>query len=211
MTQQEIRDKLKDIQTELKNGNPTADLLNDAGVGFYLLGELDESLEFLKKAVQKEAKPEILFNLANTYSDLNEPVMAISTFLKVLEQDPAHIGALNNLADEYERKGDLDKAYELFHYITQLQPDKPLPHFNLGNFYVRQNQHVEAARCYEVSIKKEESFVDAYHNIAWILFKAKAYAESLQYIETGLAIESSHQDMRTLKNEVMKAQEETAG
>lgn len=211
MTEKEIRNKLSEIKNELKNSGPAADLLNDAGVGYFLLGEPDKAVEFLKRAARKEAKPEILFNLANTYSELNQPNMAISTFLEVLEGEPNHIGALNNLADEYERNGDVEKAHELFHYNTHIQPDKALPYFNLGNFFLRQNQHIEAAKCYEEAIKKDETFVDAYHNIAWILFKAKAYTESLKYIRSGLSIDSNHEDILSLKADVIKAQDETAG
>ena len=208
MTEKEIRETLTDIESELSAGDSNGNLLNEAGVGYYLLGELDQSLEYLKKAAEKNETPDILFNLANTYSGLQQPDYAVLTFLKVLEKDPGHIGALNNLADEYENKGDLDKAHELFHYITHLQPDKALSHFNLGNFFLRQNQHVEAAKCYEQAIEKDETFIDAYHNIAWILCRAKAYSESLRYIEEGLLIDRNSEDLIKLKQDI---QDETAG
>lgn len=211
MTEKEIRNKLSEIKNELDDSEPTAELLNDAGVGYFLLGELDKAADFLKQAVRKQSKPEILFNLANTYSGLDQPDMAVSTFLEVLEVEPNHIGALNNLADEYERNGDIEKAHELFHYITQIQPDKALPLFNLGNLFLRQNQHFEAVKCYEEAIKKDETFVDAYHNIAWVLYKVKAFSESLKYIESGLSIDSNHEDIQSLRTDVIKAQDETAG
>jgi tetratricopeptide (TPR) repeat protein len=208
MTEKEIRETLTDIESELSACDSNGNLLNEAGVGYYLLGELDQSLEYLKKAAEKNETPGIMFNLANTYSGLQQPDLAIATFLKALEKDPGHIGALNNLADEYESKGDLDKAHELFHYLTHLQPNKALSHFNLGNFFLRQNQHVEAAKCYEQAIEKDETFIDAYHNIAWILCRAKAYSESLRYIEEGLLIDRNSEDLIKLKQDI---QDETAG
>ena len=211
MTEKEIRETLTDIESELSACDSNGNLLNEAGVGYYLLGELDQSLEYLKKAAEKNETPDILFNLANTYSGLQQPDYAVLTFLKVLEKDPGHIGALNNLADEYENKGDLDKAHELFHYITHLQPDKALSHFNLGNFFLRQNQHVEAAKCYEQAIEKDETFIDAYHNIAWILYRSKALTESLKYIEEGLSVDSTSDDLIKLKQDIQDAQDETAG
>jgi len=211
MTEKEIRETLTDIESELSAGDSNGNLLNEAGVGYYLLGELDQSLEYLKKAAEKNETPDILFNLANTYSGLQQPDYAVLTFLKVLEKDPGHIGALNNLANEYENKGDLDKAHELFHYLTHLQPDKALSHFNLGNFFLRQNQHVEAAKCYEQAIEKDETFIDAYHNIAWILYRSKALTESLKYIEEGLSVDSTSDDLIKLKQDIQDAQDETAG
>lgn len=211
MTQQDIRETLSEIESELRLGTSSAELLNDAGVGYYLLGELNQSLEYLREAAKNSETASILFNLANVYSGLHETGHAIATFLKVLEKDPGHIGALNNLADEYESKGDVDKAHELFHYLTHLQPDKALSHFNLGNFFLRQNQHIEAAKCYEKALEKDKTFVDAYHNIAWILYKSKAYGESMRYIDEGLSFDNGNEDLLNLKQNVAIAQDETAG
>jgi tetratricopeptide (TPR) repeat protein len=211
MTEETIRETLSEIESEIINSGASAELFNDAGVGYYLLGELDESLNYLQKAAKKEETAGILFNLANTYSAMEKPNEAIDTFLRVLERDPSHIGALNNLADEYERMDDLDKAHELFHYLTHLQPDKAISHFNLGNFFLRQNQHIEAAKCYEKALEKDESFVDAYHNIAWILFRSKAYRDAISYTESGLSVDAENSDLLKLRKEIKFAQEETAG
>ena len=211
MKESEIRNTLSEIESELSTGVSSAELLNDAGVGHYLLGEMKQALDFLKKAAKKKDSPGILFNLANTYSALGKPHEAIDTFLKVLEADPGHIGALNNLADEYENIGEPDKAHELFHYLTHLDPDSALSHFNLGNFFLRQNQHIEAANCYEKALENDEMFVDAYYNIAWILFKSKAYDDALRYIKNGLSVENGNADLINLKQKVIKSQEEMAG
>ncbi|CAN5261874.1 hypothetical protein BH23BAC3_BH23BAC3_12020 [soil metagenome] len=72
----------------------------------------------------------------------------------------------------------------------------------MGNFFLRQNQHIEAARCYETAIKKEPGFTDAYYNLAWILYKARAYDESLKYVSEGLNTESDHTDLQELKNKL---------
>lgn len=202
MTEKEIKEQLTLIINEIEEGNETGELLNDAGVAYYLLGEFEKSKLYLKKAVEKEDTPSYLFNLANTYSLLNQPDFAIDAYLQVLELDAAHTGSLNNLADEYERKGEAEKAHELFHYLTHIQPDEAISHFNLGNFFLRKNQHIEAARCYETAIKKESGFTDAYYNIAWILFKSKAYEESLNYVYKGLKIESNNSDLLELRNKL---------
>ena len=213
MDEQQIKATLEQIEKELTSGagERTAELLNDAGVGYYLLGEFSQSRDYLEAAAGKEEAPSILFNLANTYSELEQPEMAIDTFLRVLDANPNHIGALNNLADEYEALGDPEKAHELFHYLTNLQPDEAISHFNLGNFFLRQNQHIEAAKCYEAALKADDTFVDAYHNIAWILYRSKAYSDSLRYIKKGLEVDDNHDDLNDLKKSVEEAQEETAG
>jgi len=204
MTEKEIKKQLNLILNDIEEGNETGELLNDAGVAFYLLGEFEKSRHYLKKAVDKNRTTAYLFNLANTYSQLSQPDFAIDAYLQVLELDAAHTGAINNLADEYERMGDSENAHELFHYLTQLQPDEAISHFNLGNFFLRQNQHIEAARRYETAIKKEPGFTDAYYNIAWILYKARAYDESLKYVNEGLNTENDYSDLLELKSKLQE-------
>lgn len=211
MNESEIRQTLTSVESELNQQEPTATLLNDAGVGYYLLGEYETSLSYLVKAADLEKTPSILFNLANTHSALENPELAIDYFLQTLEIDPGHIGAINNLADEYEKTGNTEQADELFRYLTELQPDKPLPFFNLGNFYLRQNQHIRAAKCYEKALEKESRFVEAYYTIGWILYKAKAYQKALEYLNKGLKIDPAHEEMKELLSTVKSHQEETAG
>lgn len=201
---------LLEIEQELNQKGQMAELLNEAGVGYYLLGEYEEAVSRFIAASEIKKTPQILFNLANAYSKQQKPDLSIATFLNVLKLDPSHMGSLNNLADEYERKGDIEKAHELFHYVTHLYPDEALSHFNLGNFFLRQNQHIEASKCYEKAIETDSEFTDAYYNIGWILYRVKALAESMQYIEKGLTIEPNHEDLLALKAKVSSAYTESA-
>lgn len=202
MTEKDIREQITDIESELILENNKPELLNDAGVGYYLLGEFAESRHYLEKAVKIHKSPVYLFNLANTYSKLGQHGLAIDTYLQVLEMNPSHIGSLNNLADEYEKKGELEKAHELFHYLTHIQPDEAISHFNLGNYFLRQNQHIEASKCYEKAIQNDPEFIDAYYNIAWILYRAKVYKESEKYVMMGLKIDRTHTDLSELKRKL---------
>ncbi len=199
----EIKQQISIIQQELRKKPNSADLLHDLGIGHYLLGEFSESIKYLKMAVDLAPKKvAFLFNLANSYNENDQPDLAVDAYLRALDQNPNHIPSLNNLADCYEAVGQYDKAHELFHYLTRINGENALSHFNLGNFFLRQNQHIEAARCYEETLKRDEKFTDAYHNIAWILHQAKADDEAMEYIQKGLNIDSNHEEMLELKKKV---------
>lgn len=198
-----IKERIKNIEKELTSSPDDVNLLNDLGVGFYLIGKYNEAIKVLKSAVQKSKSALHYFNLGNAYSENTNQNLAIDAYLKALDINPNHIGSLNNLADEYEHSGEADKAYELFHYLTNIQPGEPLSHFNLGNFFLRQNQHIEAAKCYETAIEKDPNFIEAYYNIAWILFKAEAYPHGFKYIERGLEIDPSNDDLNKLKEKFL--------
>lgn len=204
MEEKAIKAQLLELTHQVEQEPENPQLYNNLGVGHYLLGEYEDSIKYLEKAVSLNSDPSYLFNLANSYAENGDPEKAVDTYLKVLDSNPNHIGALNNLADTYETVGEYKKAHELFTYLTQIEPTEALSHFNLGNFFLRQNQHIEAAKCYETAIKRDENFVDAYYNIGWILYRAKALKESKKYILKGLDIDPANENLKELLGEVRK-------
>lgn len=200
-----IKKQIKKIETELKEEPKNPSLLNDLGVGYYLIGEYKKATDPLNTAVEINPKNSTyLFNLANAYSELEEYSLAKKFYLDALELEPDHIPSLTNLADCFEASGDLHKAEELFTYVTKLAPENALAFFNLGNFQLRQNQHIKAVKNYEKAIEIENSFVDAYYNIAWILTEVEAYDEALPYAKKGLGIDPENSDLKEILNKIRR-------
>ena len=198
-----LLNQIEDIKQQLKKSPKNPELLNDLGVGYYLLGRYDESISELEKAVSEEPENKsFVFNLANSYSEAEQFDRAIPLYHDVIEKDPQHIPSFNNLADCYEAIGDVPKAKELFEYITKIAPENALSHFNLGNFKLRNNNHIDAAKCYQNAIECEPRFIDAYYNIAWILTKIKAFENALEYIDQGLEINPDHGDLKKLRSKI---------
>lgn len=198
-----IRKQIEEITRQIIDNPDDPDLLNDLGVGYYLIGEYETSIGFLKKAVLLDStNPSYRYNLANSYAETKQFELAIQNYLNVIQIVPDHIPALTNLADCYEAAGDKIKALELFTYVPTLEPQNALAHFNLGNFYLRINNHQEAARKYKKAIDTEPGFTDAYFNLAWILYQINAYNDAWTYIEKGLLQDKHHEDLQKLARKV---------
>jgi len=199
----EIKEEISRLVMELEQYPEDDNRWNELGVGYYLLGKYDESISTLKKALHLNPKKEAYhFNLANSFSESNMPEQAMDHYLQALDLKADHIPSLNNLADLYEVMGELEKALELFRYLTNINPGHPLSFFNLGNFHLRQNRHIEAAKCYETAIELDSAFADAYFNIAWILQKAGVPDKASEYAERGLIAEPGHEDLKKLLKEI---------
>jgi tetratricopeptide (TPR) repeat protein len=195
----QLNSEIEKIRKELETKPEDDALWNDLGVGLFLTGKYYESVEMLKKAVSISPDSAVYhFNLANSYVEANQPETAIHHYMQCLESDPNHIAALTNMADTYEATGNDKKAHEIFTYITRVNPDDALAHFNLGNFFLRHNQHIEAAKCYEECLKREGDFADAWYNIAWILSQTKAKDKAKEYAEKGLQADPDHEDLQEL-------------
>jgi tetratricopeptide (TPR) repeat protein len=198
-----IKNQIKKIKDELENSPKNHSLLNDLGVGYHLLGEYEKAMYPLKSAV--DINPEnatYMYNLANVYAELEDYALAKKFYIDALQINPEHIPSLTNLADCYEASGELENAKELFEYITKLAPENALAFFNFGNFQLRQNQHIQAVKNYEKAIVLEESFVDAYYNIAWILTEVQAYDEALTYAEKGFDVDPNHTDLLEILSKI---------
>ena len=170
-----------------------------------MVGEYEKATRPLKFAV--ELKPDnstYLFNLANAYSELERYELAKIFYLDALEFNPEHIPSLTNLADCYEATGDFKKAEEMFRYVTKLAPENALAFFNFGNFHLRQNEHITAVKNYEKAIQLEESFVDAYYNIAWVLTEAKAFDEAFTYAKKGLETDPNHDALKKIFEKIRR-------
>ena len=203
MNEKTIRNQITKIEQELKTNPGNPDLIHDLGVGYYLLGKYVNSIIQLKKAIKlSPGKVSYHFNLGVSYGENEQYDMAIQTYLTALDIDPNHIPSLNNLADCYEMTGDDEKAHEIFHYLIRLAPSNALTHFNLGNFFLRKNQHIDAAKCYEKTLELDSEFTDAFYNIAWILKESKAYKNALEYAEKGLGTDPNHEDLKSISAEL---------
>lgn len=207
INKEHVLQKLEEIYSELEQAPDNPDLLNDLGVGYYLIGEYDQSIRKLEEAVKiKPDSVSFLFNLGNSYAENDNFSEAILQFLKALELNPEHLPSLNNLANCYDNTRNTENAFELFSYITKIAHEDPFAHFNLGNFLLRNNRHIEAVKRYEKVFELDSGFTDAFYNIAWILSEAGATSEALSYIEKGLKTAPNDEDLLKLRDE-LKADE----
>lgn len=198
-----INHQLNEIYLQLEEHPENPDLIHDLGVGYYLLGNYEKAISLLKEAVHREPKNKnFLYNLGNAYAEAEHYNQATEVYYRVIDIDGNHIPSLNNLADCYEKMGSDEKAFEIFEYITRMAPDNALSHFNLGNFLLRKNRHIEAVKCYRKAIEAEPSFTDAYHNIAWILNEAKALKEAEKYAQDGLITDPKNSDLIKLLGKI---------
>lgn len=194
-TLRNVEAELDLLLKEAEKNPQDSGLLNDIGVGYLVIGQSEKAITFFSEAVKFSDEIQYLYNLANAYSENDNPRKAADLYLQVLETDPDHIPSLNNLADCFEQTGNAERAEELFEYLTRINEADPLSHLNLGNFLLRQNRHIEAVSCYKASIERDEQFTDAFYMISWVLMKAGVKEKALEYAEKGLKTDPDHEEL----------------
>ena len=88
--------------------------------------------------------------IANQHNNLDE---AERFYQKILEIEPAHLVANNNLAVILQLKDKLDEAEFLYQKIIETQPTHPDANHNLGALKVSQNKIADALPFFKIALE----------------------------------------------------------
>jgi tetratricopeptide (TPR) repeat protein len=91
-------------------------------------------------------------------------------------------------AEEYFDQGDYNRATEMFHKTTELDPDNAAAFYNLGLVYSTQGDYVRAIESYHKAIELKlddadaDAYTCAYNNLGHAYYnRAKAYHDQGDY------------------------------
>ena len=92
-----------------------------------------ELLETENRLASNPSSADLRFRRAFWLSELGRLVDARDAYIKVLECEPHHLGALNNLGSALRDLGYLEEAVASLQLAVRLRPDHAEAHGNLGN------------------------------------------------------------------------------
>ena len=115
---------------------------------------------------------------------------AISEYRRVLELDPDHIEAHNNLGVAYRMMGMLEEALREHERVLKLKPDDAGTHYNLGLLYLDMEDYERAVSEFERATQLSPGYLSAYKNLGVIYEdnigdKEKALHYYRKYLELG--------------------------
>ena len=109
------------------------------------------------------------FESARTLHHAGEFASAAALYQEVVEHDPEHFKALNNLGACRDELGQLDQAEIAFRTALALMPgEAPIAH-NLGRILHKKGIHAEAELHYRRSIELDSSVADTHFNLGRLL------------------------------------------
>ena len=111
----------------------------------------------------------------------------------ILEKNPTHWFAENNLGVALLQKGELDAAIADFNLALQKVPHglklRKRVYYNLGNALSRKGLIDEAIVQFETALSIEPDYADAHHNLANALRRQGRFSEAIAHYEYVLRIE----------------------
>ncbi len=142
-------------------------LFGNLGAICLMKGQIDNSMKFLKKAL--EIEPHFVDGLNNMGSCLKLKGRweeAIRSFKKAIKLRPTYSQAHCNLGSAYKAIGQINDAIESYNRAIENSPNYADPYNNLGNCLLSLGRNKEAVDAYESCIKINSNSHYAYIGLA---------------------------------------------
>jgi tetratricopeptide (TPR) repeat protein len=134
------------------------------------------------------------FELAVQKHQKNDIKEAQNLYNKILEIDPNHSQALNNIAVIFTNLKDYQKAKKYFEKAIKINPNYADAHYNLGNIFKDLGEHQKAKECYEKAIELNPNHVDAHYNLGAIFGDLGENQKAKECYEKAIELNPNHVD-----------------
>ena len=127
------------------------------------LKEIDAQIRRMPGAIS------LRFDRATLLERLNRDDAAKAAYLEVLQRDPKHFGAINNLAMLLFKTGKRQEAFLLYAEAVERHPDNAVAHANLAFMFLKANEPARARGHYESALQLDPKNVEAQRGLAAVL------------------------------------------
>ena len=187
-----------DAPVKLSRNQPKPNLLLEHAYDALLAGKLSEAQRGYEQVLRSDAKnTDALNGLATIAASQGQADRAEAYYLRALESDPNDATAQAGLINI---RGQDDTGLSESRLKTALssQPDSPVLHFALGNFYARQQRWSEAQQAYFKAYSAEPDNADFIFNLAVSLDHLHQNKLAAQYYQMALSAAAAYNSSRNL-------------
>ena len=140
----------------------------------------------------KNLRIEENFELAVQKYQKNDIKEAQNLYNKILEIDPNHSQALNNIAVIFTKLKDYQKAKDCFEKAIKINPNYADAHYNLGNIFKELGEYQKAKNYFEKTIEINPNYVDALNNLGNIFKKLGENEKAKNCFEKAIKINPNY-------------------
>ena len=135
------------------------------------------------------------FNLAVKHHKDNDLKVAENFYLEILEIEPNHNNALNNLGAIFTTLGDHYKAKECYEKAIGINSNFTDAHYNLGIAFQGLDENQKAKECYEKTIEIDPNYLKAHNSLGVLFFQLKEYPKATSCFERAIEIDPNFADI----------------
>ncbi|MEQ9405481.1 MAG: tetratricopeptide repeat protein [Cyclobacteriaceae bacterium] len=152
------------------------------------LGKFEEAVaDFRKLDLDDTGNEQAFFNFARSLIGIEKIADGIEQYKKCLTINPVHKGALNNLANLYQKNEHYNEAIKLYITLTENFPHEAMGFSNLGGLYEKLNKPKESVNCYKKALAINPKLSIAWYNLGHLYAtRFNDHQRALEIFETGL-------------------------
>jgi tetratricopeptide (TPR) repeat protein len=150
------------------------------------LKEFAQAAEAYKKFIATNpAQPYEAYNLlGQCLMELEEYAGAADAFGEALKGIPADVNITYNLAQAYEKAGQLDKAAETFRRLAEIDPEQAKIYYNtIINMYNNAKLPEKAAEAARKLVELNPNDANALFNLGYMFVQMKKYDEAIEILK----------------------------
>jgi tetratricopeptide (TPR) repeat protein len=131
--------------------------------------------------------------LGESRMQANQFDAAITAFLEALKPDPRSLNINLNLAQSYEKAGQLDKAEQTYNFMAEVDPKSAGSYYGyVLNMYDKAGQPIKAIEAANKLVELNPKSEQAIYNLGYEFQKAQKYQEAIDVFKRVLAINPNY-------------------
>ena len=143
----------------------------------------------------KNLKIKEIFELAVKNHQENKNDVAQKLYNQVLNIEPNHSAALNNLGVTFKKLGEYQKAKDCYEKAIEIKPNYIDAHYNLGNVFKELKDYQKAKDCYGKAIEIDPNHLKIQNNLGVIFNKLGEYQKAKDCYEKAIEIKPNYTDV----------------
>tara|TARA_B110000008_G_C16952158_1_gene556741 strand:+ start:588 stop:1976 length:1389 start_codon:yes stop_codon:yes gene_type:complete len=138
--------------------------------------------------INKDLSIKEIFSKAVRYHSDNKLNLAKNTYEEVINKDPHHIDALNNLGIIFFNLKNFEEATRVYEKIINIDSQNLQSYNNLGLLFKQTGEYKKAINYYEKAIKINPNYINAYNNIGLVFFELGKYQRAINNFDKAIKI-----------------------
>ena len=166
-----------------------------------------EAAKTYEKAIKSGVKdPDVLYNLAVTYQQSDDPDKAIQTLERYLQKNPGDIKSWMQLAGLYEKKGHAPKARSVYETVLQRSPQNRDALMRLVAILEKSNDKIALQSAYERLAQIQPKNKTIQHNLAVLYYQSKKWDKAAAAFEALASLDANDIEARKYLLDVYRKQ-----
>lgn len=169
------------------------------------LGEIQDAIENLKKAVKLRPNPkEALYNLGNLYEDAGNHALAVQSYDHAISIDPDLIDAQINRGVAWFNLDKYEQSLRDFKNALKNRPDSSRALSNTGIAYLKDNRYEMSIDYFDRSLEEDPENIHSLCGKGLALFNMDQYDESIICFDAALSINPNFYVANYYKGHILK-------